>query len=45
MTFDEILDQALEILQRRGRVTYRTLKDRGPILLFTLFSERSGVTH
>src|SRR5262245_9580152 len=26
MTFDEILDQAIEILQRRGRVTYRTLK-------------------
>ncbi len=26
MTFDEILDQAIEMLQRRGRVTYRTLK-------------------
>jgi TOMM system kinase/cyclase fusion protein len=26
MTFDEILDQAIEIIQRRGRVTYRTLK-------------------
>src|SRR5262245_11513910 len=26
MTFDEILDQAIEILQRRGRVIYRTLK-------------------
>jgi class 3 adenylate cyclase/tetratricopeptide (TPR) repeat protein len=26
MTFDNILDQAIEILQRRGRVTYRTLK-------------------
>jgi predicted ATPase/class 3 adenylate cyclase len=26
MTFDEILDQAIAILQRRGRVTYRTLK-------------------
>jgi class 3 adenylate cyclase/predicted ATPase len=26
MTFDDILDQAIEILQRRGRVTYRTLK-------------------
>ncbi len=26
MTFDEILDQAIEILQRRGRETYRTLK-------------------
>ncbi len=26
MTFDEILDQAIEILQRRGRLTYRTLK-------------------
>src|SRR5215467_8403378 len=26
MTFEEILDQAITILQRRGRVTYRTLK-------------------
>src|SRR5215510_2447721 len=26
MTFDDILDQAITILQRRGRVTYRTLK-------------------
>ena len=26
MTFEEILDQALAILQRRGRVTYRLLK-------------------
>jgi class 3 adenylate cyclase/tetratricopeptide (TPR) repeat protein len=26
MTFDEILDQAIEILQRRGRLTYRALK-------------------
>ncbi len=26
MTFDEILDQAIEMLQRRGRLTYRTLK-------------------
>ena len=26
MTFDEILDQALAMLQRRGRVTYRTLQ-------------------
>jgi hypothetical protein len=26
MTFDEIVDQAIDILQRRGRVTYRTLK-------------------
>ena len=26
MTFEEILDQALALLQRRGRVTYRTLK-------------------
>src|SRR5882724_8571699 len=26
MTFEEILDQAIAILQRRGRVTYRTLK-------------------
>ena len=25
MTFDDILDQAIEILQRRGRLTYRTL--------------------
>jgi hypothetical protein len=26
MTFEEILDQALAMLERRGRVTYRTLK-------------------
>src|SRR5262249_30391365 len=26
MTFEEMLDQALALLQRRGRVTYRTLK-------------------
>ena len=26
MTFEEILDQAMAMLQRRGRVTYRTLK-------------------
>jgi hypothetical protein len=26
MNFDDILDQAIDILQRRGRVTYRTLK-------------------
>ena len=26
MTFDDILDQAIALLQRRGRVTYRTLK-------------------
>src|SRR5215475_15979479 len=26
MTFDEILEQAIEILRRRGRLTYRALK-------------------
>jgi hypothetical protein len=26
MTFEEVLDQAIALLQRRGRVTYRTLK-------------------
>ena len=26
MTFEEILDQAAGMLQRRGRVTYRALK-------------------
>ncbi len=26
MTFDEMLDQAIEMLQRRGRVSYRALK-------------------
>src|SRR2546430_16767140 len=26
MTFEEILDQAMAMLQRRGRVSYRTLK-------------------
>src|SRR5215813_8362950 len=28
MTFDEVLDQVRELLQRRGRVTYRSLKRR-----------------
>jgi hypothetical protein len=26
VTFEDVLDQALAMLQRRGRVTYRTLK-------------------
>ena len=26
MTFEQVLDQAIALLQRRGRVTYRTLK-------------------
>src|SRR5262245_39345676 len=26
MTFEEVLDQAITMLQRRGRVTYRTLQ-------------------
>src|SRR6266851_9413726 len=26
MTFEEVLDQAMAMLQRRGRMTYRTLK-------------------
>jgi hypothetical protein len=26
MTFEDILDQAIALLERRGRVTYRTLK-------------------
>ena len=26
MTFEEILDQAIAMLQRRGRVTYRALQ-------------------
>ena len=26
MTFDEILDRAIEMLRRRGRVSYRALK-------------------
>jgi len=26
MTFEELLDQPIDLLQRRGRVTYRTLK-------------------
>src|SRR5215475_5456491 len=28
MTFDEVLDQVRELLQQRGRVTYRALKLR-----------------
>jgi hypothetical protein len=26
VTFDEVLEQALELLRRRGRVSYRALK-------------------
>jgi hypothetical protein len=26
MTFEEVLDQAIAMLQRRGRVTYQTLR-------------------
>jgi hypothetical protein len=26
MTFDEVLDQVIDMLQRRGRVSYRALK-------------------
>ena len=26
MSFEEVLDQAIAMLQRRGRLTYRTLK-------------------
>ena len=26
MDFDQVLDQAIEMLQRRGRLTYHTLK-------------------
>jgi hypothetical protein len=26
MTFEELLDQAIAMLQRRGRMTYRTLQ-------------------
>jgi len=28
MTFEELLDQAIALLRRRGRVTYRTLKSQ-----------------
>ena len=28
MTFDELLDHIVELLQRRGRVTYQALKRR-----------------
>ena len=31
MTFDDILEQALEMLRRRGRVSYRALKGQFPL--------------
>ena len=31
MTFDDILEQALEMLRRRGRVSYRALKVQFPL--------------
>jgi hypothetical protein len=42
MTFDDTLDQAIALLQRRGRVTYRTLKrqfDLGDDILEDLTEE------
>jgi hypothetical protein len=33
MTFEEVLDQSIAILQRRGRLTYRTLKRHLPCRL------------
>jgi hypothetical protein len=36
MTFDDILDQTIEMLQRRGRLTYRTLKRQFQRFLTTL---------
>jgi hypothetical protein len=31
VTFDEVLEQALEMLRRRGRVSYRALKVQFPL--------------
>jgi len=31
MTFEEVLDQAIALLQRRGRVTCRTLQRQFPL--------------
>ena len=36
MTFEEILDQAIALLQRRGRLTYRALKRQFPDVPFLL---------
>jgi hypothetical protein len=35
MTFEEILDQALDMLRRRGRVTYGALKRQLPWMMPT----------
>jgi hypothetical protein len=40
MTFEEMLDQALAMLQRRGRVTYQTLQLQGAARSRDVFSAR-----
>ena len=57
MTFEEVLDQAMAMLQRRGRVTYRTLQTAAvvgtevPLALLQAIAEASeealhrGLTH
>jgi hypothetical protein len=40
MTFEELVDQAIAMLERRGRVTYRALKRQFQLGVFPFF--RSG---
>ena len=42
MTFEEILDQAITMLQRRGRLTYGTLKRQFQLDDAALARARSG---
>jgi hypothetical protein len=44
MTFEEILDQAIALLQRRGRVTYRTLKRQFQLEDDALGDLKTGLT-
>ena len=45
MTFEEILDQAIAILQRRGRVTYRLLQRQFQLDDDTLADLLAGFRH
>ena len=43
MTFEEVLDQAIALLQRRGRLTYRTLKRQFQLPFVLLADEQHEV--
>ena len=44
MTFEEVLDQAIAMLQRRGCLTYRTLKRQFQLDAVAHFSRKNAPT-